>query len=31
MFSNFLKFNLTDTPSIEGKDNYFNGLEQEEL
>jgi len=31
MFSSFLKFNSTDTPSIEGKDHYFNGLEREEL
>jgi hypothetical protein len=29
MFSSFLKFNSTVAPWTEGKDRYFNGLEQE--
>jgi hypothetical protein len=29
MFSSFLKFNSLDTPSIGGKDRYFNGLKRQ--
>ena len=31
MFSSFLKFNSLDTPSIGGKDRYFNGLKRQKV